>query len=122
MCLQRNFEERRRQVLPQLMRTNAGGSCLEIVQGGVILEDNWLADEPINVQNTKICLGKGGSILSSPSFLESRAPIKFKCQSPLPLKANIMLLINLEMIRNLLNGPKHGENNCLEDSCSYKTS
>ena len=61
MCLQRNFEERRRQVLPQLMRKNAGGSCLEIVQGGVILEDNWLADEPINVQNTKICLGKGGS-------------------------------------------------------------
>ena len=93
------------------MRKNASGSCLEIVQEGVILEDNWLADEPINVQNTKICLGKGGSILSSPSFLESWAPIKFNCQFPLLLKANIMLLINLEMIRNLLNGTKQGENN-----------
>jgi len=45
LCLQRNFEERRRQVLPELMRKNASGSCLEIVQEGVILEDNWLADE-----------------------------------------------------------------------------
>ena len=86
MHLQRNFEERRRQVLPELMRKNAGGSYLEIVQGGVILEDNWLADEPINDQSTKICWGKCGCILSSPSFLESWVPIKFKCQSPILLK------------------------------------
>lgn len=86
MCLQRNFEERRRQVLPELMRKNAGGSYLEIVQGGVILEDNWLSDEPINVQSTKLCWGKCGCILSSPSFLESWVPIKFKCQSPILLK------------------------------------
>lgn len=83
-------------------------------QSKAILAVSWLADEPINIWNRKkVCVGGDGENSQQYGFLDYRVPIKFKLVSSSTQGKYHLLLINLEMIRNLLSGSKQGLKSCV---------